>query len=90
MPVTREKWLSEFERIIRPKKGDPGLTSWEIAEALGVNQARVNTMLRLAHRQGRLLVGRKPGAALDGRRCLSPCYQLRPEVSSARKAAKRR
>lgn len=88
--ITRSEWLSEFERVMRqPRQGDPGLSTWEIAEALGVGQHRVNALLRVAHRQGRLLVGRKPGDALDGRRCMVPCYRLVTEAKRAT-AAKRR
>jgi hypothetical protein len=75
--ITRDEWLSEFERVMRqPRQGDPGMSSWEIADALGVGTHRVNALLREAHRAGRLIVGRKPGNALDGRRCMVPCYRL--------------
>lgn len=84
--ITRDEWLSEFERVMRQQpKGDPGLATWELAEMLGVGEHYVKRMLRKALRAGRLKSGKKPGWALDGRRCMVPCYQL---VTA--KAAKKR
>ena len=78
-------WLTEFERVLRQQpKGDPGLSTEELADALGVGAHRVNKMLRVAYRAGRLKAGKKPGWALDGRRCVVPCYQLLP-VKAAKK-----
>ena len=75
--ITRDEWLSEFERVMgAPRKGDPGLSAWEIADALGVGTHRANALLKEAYRAGRLKVGRKPGTAIDGRRCMVPCYEL--------------
>lgn len=87
--ITRDEWLSEFERVMNAQpKGDPGLTTAEIAEVLGVGEHRVNRIIRQALRAGRLRVGRKPTpfGSSDGRRSSSPCYQLLPVP----KAAKRR
>jgi hypothetical protein len=87
--ITRDEWLSEFERIMRQQpKGDPGLSTEELAEMLGVGQHRVNKLLRVAFRQGRLRAGKKPGQALDGRRVMVPCYQMVPKPDA--KAAKKR
>lgn len=84
--ITRDEWLSEFERVMRRQRpSDPGMTSHEISEVLGIGQHRVNYLLRAAFRAGRLRVGKKPTAALDGRRCLAPCYQLMPEKKAAKK-----
>ena len=86
--ISRDEWLSEFERVMRqPRQGDPGLSTVELSDALGVGAHRVNALLRVAHRAGRLVVGRKPGNALDGRRCMVPCYQLKVE---RKRAAKKR
>ena len=82
--ITRDEWLAEFERVMRPRRSDPGLTAWELADSLGIPQSRAQRMLKLAHRQGRLICGRKPCIATDGRAIMVPCYQLQP------KAAKRR
>lgn len=84
--ITRDEWLSEFERVMRQQPtGDPGLSTVELSGLLHVGPHRVNALLREAFRSGRLKVGRKPSAALDGRRCMVPCYQLKPAVPNRRK-----
>lgn len=96
--ITRDEWLSEFERVMAaPRKGDPGLSAFEIASSLGVGDARVHELLRQAFRAGRLTVGRKTGVAIDGRRIMVPCYQLAAptrqptrHLAPTQKAAKKR
>lgn len=84
--ITRDEWLTEFERLMHATRpGDPGLSTEEIADALGVGMHRVNRLMRDAFKQGRVVVGRKPGMALDGRRCMVPCYQLKPAAKAAKK-----
>ena len=83
--ITRDEWLSEFERLMHTTRpGDPGLSTEEIADALGVGMHRVNRMMREAFKAGRLQVGKKPGLALDGRKCMVPCYQLTPMAPNRR------
>lgn len=77
--ITRDEWLSEFERVMHAQpKGDPGMSTEELSQVLGVGQHRVNKLLRIAFLEGRVKAGRKPSVALDGRKCMVPCYQLLP------------
>ena len=86
--ITRDEWLGEFERVMRGTgRGDPGLTTWELGDRLGITHAKADMLLQTAAREGRLLIGKKPGTARDGRRCMVPCYQLKVEP---RRAAKKR
>ncbi len=88
--ITREAWLAEFERVLRGQpKGDPGLTTWELIDALGAGEAQVNHCLRAFHRAGTLLVGQRPACRRDGRRCLVPCYRLEVGATKPNPAARK-
>jgi hypothetical protein len=88
--ITRDEWMAEFERVMHAQRpGDPGLSSYELAQQMRITPARVNDLLRKVAESGRLRCGRKPHIAIDGRHTMVPCYTTLPSAG-VKRAAKRR
>lgn len=98
--ITRDEWLSEIQRVMRERPaGDPGMSTWEWADALNVGQARASIVIRQMCRRGQLITGWKPDVSRDGRQVRVPCYRPAPVLLAQRndsryvrqaKAAKKR
>lgn len=62
----------------RRAPGGEGVTVTEIAEATGVNDARIRRVIKSALAQGRVEVLTKRVVAISGRICSVPSYRLKP------------
>lgn len=76
MDLTRDEWLSELEGLTTDSDG---LTILEIAARMKISKHIVRKKLAEAQAQGRLVVGRKATAALDGRQANVPSYRIKPQ-----------
>lgn len=75
--ISAAKWIEELEKLSQ-RSSDEGMTVGEWGEALGCGPRTARGRLGLAHRAGRLVVGRRSVTGIDGRRMLVPVYRVVP------------
>ncbi len=76
---TVDEWLDELSQLSK-KESDPGMTAAEFAKQSRMSVKRVRELLGLAGRSGRLTVGWRVIARMDGRACQVPVYRIKPAV----------
>jgi hypothetical protein len=90
--ITHEELLAEIERIEGGQQD--GATVTELVEQTGRSREVILGKLKIAAREGRLVVGRKSVRSIDGRPLWAPCYKVvkrQPAKGTAcPKGAKRR
>ena len=72
--ITHEELLAEIERI--ESGNQDGATVTELAEQTGRSRDVILSRLKLAAKEGRLIVGRKVIRSIDGRPAWAPCYKI--------------
>jgi len=75
MTISWDEWLTELEKA--QSHSDDGNTTEEIAEALKCSKTRVAKILKVAHRSGSLIVGKRFINAIDGRIVQVPVYKVK-------------
>ena len=90
--ITHEELLAEIERI--ENGNQDGATVTELAEQTCRSRAVILSRLKVAAKEGRLIVGRKVIHSIDGRPSWAPCYKIVKRKTAKGKAcpsrAKRR
>ena len=72
--IQLDEWLAEWERL--QEQDAEGSTVHELAEAWGISASLVRKRLGPLVRSGRVDVGRRRCARMDGQPCLTPVYRL--------------
>ena len=76
--ITHAEWVKAFEDALENRPvGDEGMTSGELADAMGITVNVINQRLRQMHKAGRLEAGRSRRASIDGRMMSVPVYRLK-------------
>jgi Mn-dependent DtxR family transcriptional regulator len=73
--ISHEEWMLELERVVRAS-ADMGMSTIEIAEAMGRSDKFVQEFLKKLQRKGTLGFGRRPSVSVDGKRCFTPVYWI--------------
>lgn len=72
--ITIAEWLDELARL--SNRSDEGMTSGEWAAELDISRPMAVRRLKEAQRAGWLRTGKRTGVTLDGRKCVTPVYQI--------------
>lgn len=72
--IALAEWLAEMQRL--SARSDEGLTTEEWGAEMGLSKDYVLERLKKASRAGWLIVGRRVGENLIGKKCYTPVYQI--------------
>lgn len=75
--ITLDEWRAAMEQAMEAEPA--GLTVYELAQGLGVNERVVRERLRRLSGEGRLSVSRKRAVSIDGASRWVPVYSIRPK-----------
>lgn len=73
-PIRVDEWLAELARL--GARNDEGLTTNEIAEALGCHDRQARRYIRKAMAQGWVRRGQRTVEGIDGRQMPVPVYRI--------------
>lgn len=75
--ITMDEWFAEIQRLqAGAASDDEGMTIDEIKDHLRVGKETARQLLRQAHTQGRLAVGRRHITRIDNRPSVIPVYRI--------------
>lgn len=76
---TTDEWLAALQEAMRPTEAG-GQTVRELAEATGMSDKAIRSLIAKLQAQGRVVVARAQREAIDGTRRWVPVYSLKGDA----------